>query len=103
MAPFRGTPENAGVMWHLCPLLGPREGRGEVAKSDFVPFPFLNKPLIHIFMLVVLHCSKHVCIKNLAATGPFGKDDYCATLLFLPLHNCPDATNNISYSIHATL
>ena len=32
-----GTPENAGVTWHFHSLLGPREGRGEVATSDFVP------------------------------------------------------------------
>ena len=32
-----GTPQNAGVALHFRPLLGPREGRGEVATSDFVP------------------------------------------------------------------
>ena len=32
-----GIPENAGVMQHFRPLVGPREGRGEVATFDFVP------------------------------------------------------------------
>ena len=30
-------PENAGVTSHCCKFLGPREGRGEAANSDFVP------------------------------------------------------------------
>ena len=34
---FLGTPENAGVTSRFCPLLGPRERRGEVALSDFFP------------------------------------------------------------------
>ena len=33
-----GTPENVGVTEQLCPHLGPREGRGEVATFDIVPF-----------------------------------------------------------------
>ena len=37
LSPVLGTPENAGVMQQICPLVGPREGRGEVANSDFVP------------------------------------------------------------------
>ena len=32
-----GTPKKAGVMQPFRPLLGRREGRGEVANSDFVP------------------------------------------------------------------
>ena len=32
-----GTPKKAGVMQPFRPLLGPREGRVEVANSDFVP------------------------------------------------------------------
>ena len=35
-----GTPQNAGVTQHFHPLLGPREGRGEAAISDFVPLCF---------------------------------------------------------------
>ena len=34
------------------------ESRVEAANSNFVPFPLLNKPLMHIVMLVVLLCSK---------------------------------------------
>ena len=34
---FLGTPENAGAMLRFCPLRAPREGRGYVAPSDFVP------------------------------------------------------------------
>ena len=33
-----GTPENAGVVEHFRPHVGPREGGGNVAISDFVPF-----------------------------------------------------------------
>ena len=36
-SPLSGTPENAGVTEHFLPLVGPREGTGEVATSDFVP------------------------------------------------------------------
>ena len=32
-----GTPKTAGVMQPFRPLLGPREGRGEVANFDSVP------------------------------------------------------------------
>ena len=32
-----GTRENAGVAYQLRRVLGPREGRGEVASSDFCP------------------------------------------------------------------
>ena len=32
-----GTPKKAGVMQPFRPLFGPREGKGEVANSDFVP------------------------------------------------------------------
>ena len=32
-----GTPENAGVALLFRPLLGPREGRAEVAISDVLP------------------------------------------------------------------
>ena len=38
LSPLLGTPENAGVMQPFRPLLGPREGRGETATFDFVPF-----------------------------------------------------------------
>ena len=38
LSPLLRTPKNAGVTQHFCPLSGPREGRGEVATSDFVPF-----------------------------------------------------------------
>ena len=38
LSPLLGTPRNVGVMLHLRPLLGPREGRGEAGNSDFVPF-----------------------------------------------------------------
>ena len=31
-----GTPEHAGATQQLCPLLGPREGRGEAPNSDSV-------------------------------------------------------------------
>ena len=37
LSPLLGTPKNAGVMLHIRPLLGPREGRGEAGNSDFVP------------------------------------------------------------------
>ena len=37
-SPLLVTPRNAGVAWQFQPLLGPREGRGEAATSDFVPF-----------------------------------------------------------------
>ena len=33
-----GTPENTWVTSHFRPLVGPREGRGEVATFNFVPF-----------------------------------------------------------------
>ena len=36
--PLLGTTKNAGVTLHFCPLMGLREGRGEVANSDYVPF-----------------------------------------------------------------
>ena len=36
------TPENARVTYHLHPLLGPREGKGEAANFEF--FPFLGDP-----------------------------------------------------------
>ena len=36
-SPLLGTPENAGVMLQLRPFLGPQEGMGEVATSDFLP------------------------------------------------------------------
>ena len=41
-----GTPENAGVTQHFGSLLGPREGRGEVAMFDFVPVcrAFVREP-----------------------------------------------------------
>ena len=32
-----GIPKDAGVVWHFHAFLGPREGRGEVANSDFIP------------------------------------------------------------------
>ena len=32
-----GTPEHARVTQHLCPLLGPQEGRGKATTSNFVP------------------------------------------------------------------
>ena len=32
-----GTPKKAGVVQPFRPLLGPREGRGEVGNSEFVP------------------------------------------------------------------
>ena len=37
LSPFlgMGIPENAGVRYQFRPLLGPREGMGEVATSDF--------------------------------------------------------------------
>ena len=38
LSPLMGTPEDAGVTQHFRPLVGPREGRGEVATFDFVPF-----------------------------------------------------------------
>ena len=28
LSPFLGTPENAGVVSHIRPILGPREGKG---------------------------------------------------------------------------
>ena len=37
LRPALGTSENAGVTQHFRSLLGPREGRGEVASCDFVP------------------------------------------------------------------
>ena len=37
LSPCLGTPENAEVTQHLRPLLGPREGRRELATSNFVP------------------------------------------------------------------
>ena len=37
LSPCLGTPQNARVMQHFRPLAGPREGRGEVANSYFVP------------------------------------------------------------------
>ena len=38
LSPLLGTPESARVTQHFRPLLGPREGTGEAATSDFVPF-----------------------------------------------------------------
>ena len=35
--PSFGGPENAGAAQQFLPFLGPREGRGDVAASDFVP------------------------------------------------------------------
>ena len=56
--------ENAGVTSHFRPLLGPREGRGEVATSDFVPLcwgtlllllPFVGDPReCHFAVYVVI-------------------------------------------------
>ena len=37
LSPLLGTPENARITSHFRPQLGPRERRGEAAKSDFVP------------------------------------------------------------------
>ena len=37
LSPLLGTPENAGVTYQFRPLVGPREGRGEVATFDFIP------------------------------------------------------------------
>ena len=39
-----GTPKNAGVTWHFRPLLGPREAKGEVATSDFIPAVGVGDP-----------------------------------------------------------
>ena len=38
VSPLFKTPENVGVMQQFPPLLGPREGRGEAATCDCVPF-----------------------------------------------------------------
>ena len=35
--PLMGTHENAVVMYHFRPHMGPREGRGDVATADFAP------------------------------------------------------------------
>ena len=37
-SPLLGTPKKARVVQEFWPLLGPREGRGEAATSDFGPF-----------------------------------------------------------------
>ena len=39
-----GDPGNARVMYQCGPLLGPREGKGQVATSDFVPGPGVLDP-----------------------------------------------------------
>ena len=36
LSPLFGTPKNAGVTWQFCSLVGPREGKGEVATFQFV-------------------------------------------------------------------
>ena len=38
LSPFLEIPENAKVTRQLCPLLGPRDGKGEVANSNFVRY-----------------------------------------------------------------
>ena len=39
-----GTPQNAGVREHFRPLLGLREGRGEVSTSEFLPAVGVGDP-----------------------------------------------------------
>ena len=38
VSPLLGSPENAWVMQQFRPLLGPREGKGEAATFECVPF-----------------------------------------------------------------
>ena len=38
LSPFLGTPKNEGVTSHFRPILGPRDGKGEVASFVFVTF-----------------------------------------------------------------
>ena len=38
LSPLLGTPENARVMQHFCPHLGPQDDNVEAANCDFVPF-----------------------------------------------------------------
>ena len=44
MSHLVGTPESARVAQHLCPFVGPQEGKGEAGISDFVPLGFLGIP-----------------------------------------------------------